>query len=180
VQFLELIWKPMIPLKIKICTWQLARGRLPSSDQIHLRNGPSTGNCVMCGQPENVDHIFFTCVLAEFLWSEVRDMFSMNWNPRSWHDWFNIIANANPRVKHFLWSFFAAQSWAIWTTRNKFTIERTFPRQPVDIVFKIVLTLHLWQPLQKHKDLPLFGELGRMTKRLFSSTYSPRSTTAVT
>jgi hypothetical protein len=73
-----------------------------------------------------------------------------------------------------LWTFFITQSWAIWLTRNKFTIEGVFPRQPANIVFKLVLTLQLWWPLQKRKDLLLFDELRRLAKRLFSITYVPR------
>ena len=42
------------PLKIKIFTWQLARDRLPSTDQILKYHGPS---CALCGEEENVLHI---------------------------------------------------------------------------------------------------------------------------
>jgi hypothetical protein len=101
-------------------------------------------------------------------------MFSVNWSPSSWQKWLSILANINPRAKRLLWTFFVTQSWAIWLTRNKFTIEGFFPRQPADIVFKLVLTLQLWWPLQKRKDLLLFDELGRLAKRLFSITYVPR------
>jgi hypothetical protein len=155
-------------------SWQLARGRLPSNDQILLRRGPSDGNCVLCGHPEDVDHIFFTCCLAQFLWSGLRDMFSVYWSPRSRQEWLSILATLNPRAKRLLWTFFVAQSWALWLTRNKFSIDGVFPRQPADIVFKLVLTLQLWRPLQKCKDVQVFDEMGRLTKRLFSITHVPR------
>jgi hypothetical protein len=73
-----------------------------------------------------------------------------------------------------LWTLFVAQSWALWLTRNKFSIEGVFPRQPADVVFKLILTLQLWRPLQKHRDLPVFDELERLVKRLFSITHVPR------
>jgi hypothetical protein len=76
-------WSYPVPLKIKIFTWQLAQGHLPSNDRIHDRGGPSDGKCSLCGGPESTDHIFFECILAQFLWSGVRDMFSVNWHPRS-------------------------------------------------------------------------------------------------
>jgi hypothetical protein len=72
------IWKSKIPLKTKIFTWQLACGRLPSNDQIHARGGASDGKCALCGGEENVEHIFFQCYLAKFMWSGVREMFSVN------------------------------------------------------------------------------------------------------
>jgi hypothetical protein len=70
-----------------------------------------------------------------------------------------------------LWTFFAAQSWALWTTRNKFTIDKKFPQQPANCIFKSLLNLQLWRPLQKTKDLPMMEELEAMTKNLFVSTH---------
>jgi hypothetical protein len=174
VQLAELLWTPSIPLKSKIFSWQLARGRLPSNDQLLLRRGPSNGNCALCGLPEDVDHIFFNCSLAQFMWSGLRDMFSVNWSPASRQDWLNILANFAPRAKRLLWTLFVAQSWALWITRNKFSIEGVFPKQPADVVFKLLLTLQLWRPLQKRRDLPVFVELERLVKRLFSITHVTR------
>jgi hypothetical protein len=60
VSLTKYLWDCSIPLKIKIFTWQLARGRLPSNDQILIRLGPSDGSCALCGDIEHVDHIFFS------------------------------------------------------------------------------------------------------------------------
>jgi hypothetical protein len=72
-----------------------------------------------------------------------------------------------------VWIFFAAQCWALWTTRNKFTIEKKFPRLPTDIIFKLLISLQLWRPLQRPKDLAALDELISLTKAFFASTYSP-------
>ena len=56
------MWKATVPQKIKFFVWQLIRGRLPSNDQVLKRRGPSDGKCSMCGQPKDVEHIFFGCV----------------------------------------------------------------------------------------------------------------------
>jgi hypothetical protein len=101
-------------------------------------------------------------------------MFSVNWSPRSRQEWLNILATLNPRAKRLLWTFFVAQSWALWLTRKKISIEGVFPRQLAVIVFKLVLTLQLWRPLQKRKGLQVFDEMGRLAKRLFSITHVPR------
>jgi hypothetical protein len=63
VKLTKYLWSYSIPLKIKVFTWQLAHGCLPSNDQIHSRGGPSKGNCALCGHLENVDHIFFQCLV---------------------------------------------------------------------------------------------------------------------
>jgi hypothetical protein len=127
-----------MPLKIKIFTWQLARGRLPSNDHIHAWGGPSDGLCALCGPLEIVDHIFFECILAQFLWSGVRDMFRVNWNPKSRQDWFQILESLNTKSRCFVRIFFAAQCWALWTTRSKFTIEKKFPRHQLTAFSKLL------------------------------------------
>jgi hypothetical protein len=75
VSLVKYLWSYAIPLKIKIFIWQLARGCLPSNDQILDRFGPSDGNCVLCDNIEHADHIFFQCPLTH--WSGVRDMFRL-------------------------------------------------------------------------------------------------------
>jgi hypothetical protein len=106
VPLTEPIWNAKIPLKTKIFTWQLARGRLPSNDHIHAWGGPSDGKCALCGVEEDVEHIFFQCVLAKFMWSGVREMFSVNWNPDSRLDWFTILSPLAPRAKRLIWNLF--------------------------------------------------------------------------
>jgi hypothetical protein len=75
-----------------------------------------------------------------------------------------------------VWIFFAVQCWALWTTRNKFTIEKKFPRQPADYIFKITLSLQLWRPLQRPKDLVLLDEMVALSKALFARTFSAPAT----
>jgi hypothetical protein len=173
VQITKYIWNYAIPPKIKIFTWQLARGRLPSNDQILAKHGPSDGLCALCGEIDHVDHIFFQCPLSQFMWSGVRVMLSVSWNPSSRVDWFRILDSLGERSKRMVWIFFAAQCWALWNTRNKFTIERKFPRQPADIIFKLLISLQLWRPLQKPKDLDALDELIALTKAFFASNHSP-------
>jgi hypothetical protein len=64
------------------------------------------GNCALCGLPEHVDHIFFQCVLAQFVWSRVRSMLSVTWNPSNREDWVSNLNGLNHKSKRFLWLFF--------------------------------------------------------------------------
>jgi hypothetical protein len=59
----------VVPLKIKVFLWQMLRGRLPLGDQLVKRRGPSDGNCALCGEREDCNHIFFECYLAKFMWA---------------------------------------------------------------------------------------------------------------
>lgn len=63
------IWKARLPPNIKIFLWQLVRGRLPSGGQVQKRHGPGSGMCPLCEIEEDLNHIFFYCVSAQFLWA---------------------------------------------------------------------------------------------------------------
>jgi hypothetical protein len=169
-------------LKIKIFTWQLAINRLPSSEQINHRCGPTDGLCVMCGQVESADHIFFSCAFATFMWSGVRAMLQVNWNPTSFAQFFRIILELSPGHGRAEWILFAAQSLALWHIRNKIAMEHSFPNQPVDCVLKTLLFLQQWRPLLKTKDLAaveILEELLRKLHRDIRSSPAPGSTSSV-
>lgn len=53
------LWKAGIPLKTKIFLWQMFLNRLPTSDNVAKRNGPSNGACTVCGSLEDANHVFF-------------------------------------------------------------------------------------------------------------------------
>jgi hypothetical protein len=135
----KIIWKAKLPLKIKIFTWQMAIGRLPSSEQINHRHGPTDGTCALCGQVETVDHIFFSCVLAKFMWSGIRAMLNVSWNPSSFAQFYQIISPLLHNHRVDVWILFAAQSRALWHIHNKFAMENSFPNQLVDCLFKTIL-----------------------------------------
>jgi hypothetical protein len=148
------VWKIACPLKVRIFIWQLARGRLPANAQICHRHGPSDGLCKLCHTIEDVQHIFFNCPLARFAWSILREVFEVDWDPSSFADLFAIFQQFSRQFRRILWLTFAAQSWAHRLLRNKFTIEGKFPGRPANCVFKTILFLQLWRPLQKSKALP--------------------------
>jgi hypothetical protein len=55
-------------------------------------------------------------------------------------------------------------------------IEGKFPRQPVDCIFKIILSLQLWRQIQKPKDRVLLDEQVAMSRSFFTSSHSTPAT----
>jgi hypothetical protein len=55
------------------------------------RVGVCDGNCVMCGQTETTDHIFFSCGFANFMWSGIRAILNVARNPSSVAQFYHII-----------------------------------------------------------------------------------------
>jgi hypothetical protein len=169
----SLLWSAKLPLKIKIFLSQMAKGRLPSNAQINRRHGASDGNCALCGHVETVDHIFFSCHLACFAWTGIREALGVQWNPHSFQDFFGLVNSLSSSFKSAIWILFAAQSWALWIIRNKITIEHKLPSQPADCFFKTSIFLQLWRPLLKNKLKAKMEFLLEMLRSLYLQTRSP-------
>jgi hypothetical protein len=163
------VWKIACPLKVCILIWQLARDRLPSNDQIKRRHGQSDGNCALCHQLEDASHIFFNCPLAQFALSSIRELLGVDWDPKCFADLFAILQHFHGGHKHFLWVLFAVQRWALWTTRNKFSIEAKFPSWSANSIFKTNVFLQMWRPLQKPEALPSLDEAATKLKEIYAS-----------
>jgi hypothetical protein len=82
---------------------------------------------------------------------------------------FAIFQHFHEGHKRFLWVLFAAQSWALWTTGNKFSIEAKFPSRPANSIFKMNVFLQMWRPLQKPEALPMLEEAATKLKEIYAS-----------
>jgi hypothetical protein len=112
ISHFKYIWAAKLPLKTKIFTWQLALNRLPTRSFIASRFGPTLGRCALCGAVEDVNHIFFSCSLAKFIWSLVHQLLGCNWSPANFPQFFAIVDSLLGRQRRVVWILFAAQSWA--------------------------------------------------------------------
>jgi hypothetical protein len=90
-----------------------------------------------------------------------------------------ILNSLNPKAQRPVWVFFAALAWALWNTHNKFSIERKFPRHLADVIFKLIISLQLWRPLQSPKEQVFIDEMLVMARSFFASS-KPSPATATT
>jgi len=54
-----------------------------------------------------------------------------------------------PLPKRLIMFIFAGFAWALWTTRNKMSIEQKFPKAPTDVVYLALSYLQKWSVLLK-------------------------------
>ena len=146
------LWAANLPLKIKIFLWQLILDRLPASKQVAAKMGPSDGRCVLCGAIEDATHIFFSCFLANVGWSVLRQLLGCSWAPANFPQFFAIQQSLLGRQRRISWVLFAALCWALWTTRNKLTIDAVLPKHPSDVIFKMSMFIQVWANLAKEQD----------------------------
>jgi hypothetical protein len=164
------VWKTRVPPRIRIFLWQLIRGRLPSSDQVAKRMGPSNGLCSLCGDVEDCNHIFFTCPLAGFMWAGIRDILHCDWNPAGAGEFLAIAQGLLGPFRRLVWFTFAAQCWALWNIRNKLTIEGKLIGNPADALFQMSLHMQHWRVLVRPKDRDLLDVATDEVRRLYART----------
>lgn len=147
------LWKSKIPLKVKIFLWLLFQDRLQMTSNLKKRKWKGNENCILCGVREDSNHLFFTYVLASFVWTCVKGC--LNWQriPTSLDDFQQFwLDDRGAHTYHISLFSFAALVWSLWKVRNKMAIEKSFPKQPITAFFKSLSCLQRWKILLKEED----------------------------
>jgi hypothetical protein len=71
------IWQIKIPMKIKIFIWYLKKGVVLTKDNLLRRHWTGDKHCCFCHLPETINHLFFDCVYAKFLWRAIHILFGL-------------------------------------------------------------------------------------------------------
>jgi len=72
VQFDKYLWKLKMPLKLKIFLWYLKRGVVLTKVNLARYNWKGNKQCCFCSSDETIQHLFFDCHIAKFLWRAVQ------------------------------------------------------------------------------------------------------------
>lgn len=83
---------------------------------------------------------FFSCHLARFAWSVVHEASGQLWNPASGADLLDILRAQYGSNRRIRWRCVGVLLWALWTVKNKITIELIFKCHPADCIFKCHLS----------------------------------------
>ncbi|WVZ85024.1 hypothetical protein U9M48_031988, partial [Paspalum notatum var. saurae] len=67
----KFLWKLKLPLKIKIFVWFLFKGVILTKDNLLKRHWTGDGRCCFCDTNETIQHLFFDCHIAKFVWRVV-------------------------------------------------------------------------------------------------------------
>jgi len=175
----EKIWRSKLPMKIKVFMWLANQNRLPTKTKMKERKWKGELGCTICGARESLDHIMFTCVLARFIWTCLKEALGWVRIPNNLGDFLEIWLPTGTRdyqLKLFVFSFLF---WGLWTTRNKSSIDGVFPKSPTEPLFKILSFLQKWRlVLKEHNRKKLEVQTQRVVNWLGEFTSIPRSTGA--
>jgi hypothetical protein len=59
------IWKAKLPEKIKVFMCLVEQNAILTKDNLLKKKWQGSPDCYMCGKPESVDHLFFSCPVAK-------------------------------------------------------------------------------------------------------------------
>jgi len=147
-----IVWKLKIPLKIKIFLWYLGKGVTLIKDNLIKRKWKGNSLCCFCNNTETIQHLFFDCHVAKFVWSAVffafgvKALASVSNMLGSWLRGFSMKLR-----KHFLVGV-AAMCWAIWLSRNDVVFNQKQPNSYLQVIFRGTHWARSWSQLAKEEE----------------------------
>ncbi|KAH7691569.1 Reverse transcriptase zinc-binding domain-containing protein [Dioscorea alata] len=112
----HLLWKIHVVPRVKHFLWVLFHGRLSTSNYLYLINLGPNSPCAMCGlAPETIDHLFYQCSKAQWIWSQLslrlnaHIQFPCRFSSGSWL--------SDGTFSKYIISTIAATAWLLWKTR---------------------------------------------------------------
>lgn len=147
------IWQIKVPSKIKIFLWYLKKGVILTKDNLARRNWHGDLKCAFCHQPESIQHLFFDCYIAKFLWRAVHILFGIS-TPSNLVELFQQWSKGgNKKQNTLLLTTAAALFWTVWLTRNELVFDNYGPKSFLQVLFRGTHWLRQWAKLQRHEDL---------------------------
>ena len=104
--------------------------------------------CCFCNNPETIDHLFFNCPTAKYIWCLIALVLGANHRPTSFGQYWQWVSALLPSRKHFHMIGLAVICCAIWKTRNSCCFEKKTIKTPTEIICLASSFLNYWAGLQ--------------------------------
>ncbi|KAG8060373.1 hypothetical protein GUJ93_ZPchr0002g26796 [Zizania palustris] len=172
----NVVWGLKVPLKIKIFLWLAYKNKILTRDNLVKRGWKGDiKNCVFCCREESVQHLFFDCSVAKFIWRMVYTCFNIGPFADMKHVWDTWFGKLNKRVRNVVGVGLAAVFWSVWRSRNDACFQNKLINDPLIFVKLICFWLSFWSKLQKSEAREKDLDLGvRLLEHLASDIYSRR------
>lgn len=145
-------WKLKLPLKIKIFLWYLKKGVILTKDNLAKRRWQGSTKCCFCRSKETVQHLFFDCNLARFIWSTVFFSFGIQ-PPASVPNMLGSWVRGFPRkIRNQMIIGAAALCWAMWLNRNDVLFKSTITNSFLQVIFRGTYWTRTWAVLSKEEE----------------------------
>jgi hypothetical protein len=148
----ELFWKARLPLKIKIFLWYLKRGVILTKDNLLKRRWKGDSKCNPCGLDENIQHLFFVCRVARFVWNILFITFNIQPPKSTSHMFGSWIRRFAPRLRKQMIVGIAAICWVLWLNRNDAVFQNIIANSYLQVIFRGTYWIRQWSLLSKEEE----------------------------
>jgi len=131
-----IFWKTKIPLKIKIFLWYLKRGVVLTKDNLLKRRWKGDSKCKFCGLEETIQHPFFNCWVARFVWNLLIIAFNIIPPRSTTHMFGSWIRSFALGLRNQLMVGIAALCWALWLNRNDTVFQGSMANSYLQVIFR--------------------------------------------
>jgi hypothetical protein len=174
------MWKIKIPMRVKTFLWFVLKGSILTRDVLLHRGGSCSKSCLFCGSNESIDHLFFSCPLARYIWNVISVAFGFNrpfTNVQSCVNvWLKGLKGWNRKLAAVV---IAAVLWGIWKTRNLACFEKKWSDDPISVVFKICYWINFWSSLQvKDSARDRLRWLAKLVERVATEVFNTKGSWA--
>jgi hypothetical protein len=127
--------------------------KILTKDNLFKRNWQGKLDCAFCGLQESIDHLFFHCSVARFVWRIIQIALSLNSIPRDVTDLFGPWINSFGKTEKNLVLFgCGAAIWAIRRARNGCCFNVTLINDSTNVIFSCCFWIDAWSIRQKKKE----------------------------
>jgi hypothetical protein len=146
------LWKSKIPLKIKIWLWLIWHNAIATKDNLLKRNWTGNPTCQFCNAQETINHLFFGCSAAKFVWSTVATAIKSPTRPGNFSQFFWWFPQFVPASRNTQIAGLAAICWSIWKLRNRACFENKLISSPAELINYAVVFMKYWSGLHGEQD----------------------------
>ena len=137
-------WKIVVPHRYLVFLWLAFHNKILTRDNLNKRREVENLKCLFCNEDETVCHLFFECVVAKQVWSDISDSFEFS-IPNDMNE-LSSFWNLNNK-KSVTNIACVATIYSIWTMRNDMCFQGVQWTSTRAILARISSSLHQWKVL---------------------------------
>jgi hypothetical protein len=130
------LWKIKSPLKIKVFLWLLYRVAILTKDNLVKRNWHENEMCSFCNNKETIQHLFFDCALAKFVWRVVYLVAGLPPPNNIRHMFGSWVCNMNKNDRHIFLVGVGTMLCAIWLSCNDVVFDKIPISSSMQVIFR--------------------------------------------
>jgi hypothetical protein len=132
---LKIVGKIKIPPKIRIFLWYVYKGVVLTKDNLGKRRWKGSIKCSFCNCNETIDHLFFRCDFARFIWRTVEIVSGLKAPLNVSHFFWHWLDRVKLNTKKQFMVGAAAILWAIWTSRNHVIFNNAIVMSAMQVIY---------------------------------------------